>query len=66
MAASLRDRGHANAAVWVLRDNLGARRFYEALGGEATGVEGVWSIEGLEIPDIAYGWRDLAGLAAHQ
>jgi hypothetical protein len=64
MAAHLEERGYRNAAVWVLRDKPGARRFYEALGGEPTGVEGVWSIEGLDIPDLAYGWRDLSRLAA--
>jgi GNAT superfamily N-acetyltransferase len=62
MAASLRERGYGNAAVWVLRDNMEARRFYEALGGETTGVEGVWSVEGLDIPDLAYGWRDISVL----
>lgn len=66
MAANLRASGYKNAAVWVLRDNPQARRFYEALGGEATGVEGVWSIEGLDIPDLAYGWRDLTRLVDHQ
>jgi GNAT superfamily N-acetyltransferase len=64
MAVNLIDIGCDNAAVWVLRDNPVARNFYEALGGARTGVEGVWSVKGLDIPDVAYGWRDLSRLAA--
>jgi len=60
MAAHLAATGVGDAAVWVLRDNPRARRFYEALGGVDTGVAGVWPIAGLEMPDLAYGWRDLS------
>ena len=56
--------GCASAAVWVLRDSPKARGFYEALGAEPVGVEGVWEIEGVVLPDIAYGWRDLRALSA--
>ena len=66
MAAHLVSRGIASAGVWVLRDRSPARRFYEALGASETGIEGVWSIPGADFPDLAYGWRDIAPLAAHQ
>jgi hypothetical protein len=45
-----------------LRDAPKARGFYEALGAAPVGVEGVWEIEGVALPDIAYGWRDLRAL----
>ena len=40
--------------------------FYEALGGEKTGIDGEWTILGVTLPDMSYGWRDLSKLAAHQ
>lgn len=64
LAANLISAGCASAAVWVLRDSPKARGFYEALGAEPVGVEGVWDIEGVVLPDIAYGWRDLRALSA--
>jgi len=64
LAAHLISAGCASAAVWVLRDSPKARGFYEALGAEPVGVEGVWEIEGVVLPDIAYGWRDLRALSA--
>ena len=57
-------RGMTSAGVWVLRDNHGARRFYESLGATETGIAGVWPVLDMELPDLAYGWRDLRGLAA--
>jgi ribosomal protein S18 acetylase RimI-like enzyme len=65
-ARRLLARGLVSAGVWVLRDNLDARRFYESLGAKETGIEGVWPVVGLALPDLAYGWRDLTPLAAHQ
>ncbi|MBM3552571.1 MAG: GNAT family N-acetyltransferase [Alphaproteobacteria bacterium] len=56
--------GCASAAVWVLRDAAKARGFYEALGATPLGVEGVWEVEGVVLPDLAYGWRDIRMLAA--
>ena len=64
LAEYLISAGCASAAVWVLRDSPKARGFYEALGAEPVGVEGVWDIEGVVLPDIAYGWRDLHALSA--
>ncbi len=58
------------AGLWVLRDNLRARRFYEALGGQVVGhrVEAVDAHvlgeqadgqDGGELHEVAYGWPDL-------
>lgn len=69
MAAAARHllaQGVADAGVWALRANLAARRFYESLGARETGIEGVWTVMGQDLPDLALGWRDLAPLAAHQ
>jgi ribosomal protein S18 acetylase RimI-like enzyme len=56
-------RGILDAGVWVLRDNAGARGFYEALGARETGIEGVWPVLDMKLPDLAYGWRDLSALS---
>ncbi|WP_036280851.1 GNAT family N-acetyltransferase [Methylocystis sp. ATCC 49242] len=63
MAGHLLASGCKSASVWMFRDALHARRFYEALGATPTGVEGVWEIYGLVLPDVAYGWRDIRALA---
>jgi ribosomal protein S18 acetylase RimI-like enzyme len=50
--------GFSAAALWVLRDNLRARRFYERLGGkviaEREDIRG-----GTVLFELAYGWPDL-------
>lgn len=56
MAEDLRARGIEWGSLWVLRQNFTARRFYEKLGGRKIGVEGMWH----GVPEVAYGWRDLA------
>lgn len=53
----------SSAAVWVLRDAVQARGFYESLGAAPVGVEGVWETYGMVLRDLAYGWRDLQALA---
>lgn len=63
MARHLRTQGWEGASVWLFRDNLPARRFYEAMGAVPTGEQGVWETLGVTLPDIAYGWRDVSGLA---
>lgn len=63
MAAHLLGQGCGSAAVWVFRDAAHARAFYAAHGAEPTGVAGVWEIYGMVLPDMAYGWRDLRGVA---
>ncbi len=63
MATHLTKNGFASASAWVFRDNFDARRFYEAVGGERTGIDGEWSILGLTLADMSYGWEDLTALA---
>jgi len=64
MARRLIAHGCAACGFWVFRDSRNARGFYERLGAEPTGVEGVWEIFGMVLPDMAYGWKDLRQLAA--
>jgi len=63
-AAHLLAQGLSSASVWVFRDNPQACRFYEALGGERTGVDGDWTVLGVTPADISFGWRDLRTLRA--
>jgi ribosomal protein S18 acetylase RimI-like enzyme len=75
MAQDLVERGLRGAALWVLRENLPARRFYEALGARVVGqrietvgehVRGDRRVHGDdELHEVAYGWPDLAVLARH-
>jgi L-amino acid N-acyltransferase YncA len=57
MFRSFRSAGLNSAIIWVLAPNP-ARFFYEAVGGERVGEreERLW---GADLPEIAYGWRDL-------
>jgi len=48
----LRDVGWADAMLWVLRDNVAARRFYEAMGWVTTGRERLEVHHGYEIPEV--------------
>ena len=63
LARSLVDLGHEKAGLWVLRENEMARRFYERLGGTIVG-ERAGEHSGTPLVDLAYGWSDLAVLAA--
>ena len=47
----------------VLRDNHPARGFYEALGGRLIGSH-VEMRNDIAFHEVAYGWSDLADLAA--
>ncbi len=55
-------RGMFSGGLWVLRDNGGARDFYEALKGEHAGRK-MDSVGGQIVPLVGYWWRDLATLA---
>jgi ribosomal protein S18 acetylase RimI-like enzyme len=63
MARALFEAGHAGASLWVLRDNIPARRFYERLGGVPAGERSEYR-DGVTLCEIAYGWSDLAPLLA--
>ena len=55
--------GHASAGLWVLVDNHGTRRFYEALGGRP-GATRVIARDDADLHEIAYMWNDLSRFAA--
>lgn len=58
LANDLGDRGFHGVALWVLRDNAPARRFYEQCSGELVGeksdVRG-----GTVLVEMAYGWHEI-------
>jgi ribosomal protein S18 acetylase RimI-like enzyme len=54
----LRRRGYSAAIVWVLRDNLRARRFYERTGFVIDGVEKVERIGEDDLAHVRY-WMAL-------
>jgi ribosomal protein S18 acetylase RimI-like enzyme len=47
-------RGCVTAVLWVLRDNMSARAFYEARGWSPTGEEMVEHRSGFAIPETRY------------
>lgn len=54
MATDIRTRGHAAAALWVLRENAAAREFYRRLGGDVV-AEKEDRREKVNLVEIAYG-----------
>ncbi|MFD0309066.1 GNAT family N-acetyltransferase [Streptomyces sp. NPDC127119] len=46
--------GHDRMLLWVLRENAGARRFYERAGFTADGAEEPYEVEGVEVPEVRY------------
>ena len=58
----LLDNGMSSMLLWVFEANLGARRYYESLGGENTNRSAVIKIAGSDMVEIAYGWTDIAPL----
>jgi hypothetical protein len=48
--------------VWVLTNNTQARRFYEVLGGHYVREQNI-TIGGVDLTEVAYGWKDITGLA---
>jgi GNAT superfamily N-acetyltransferase len=64
--ASWCDRGYPNKGLylWVIEQNLPARRFYERLGGVVVG-EANWSApDGTAVKEIRYEWKNIAELIA--
>lgn len=57
----LRGAGHRALAIWVLRDNAPARRFYEALGGQLTAEQDI-EIGGQALREVCYRWLDTDAL----
>ena len=60
LLGALAERGHRSAGLWVLVDNLGTRRFYEALGGRP-GAPRLVTDGPAAMHEIAYIWDDLSG-----
>jgi ribosomal protein S18 acetylase RimI-like enzyme len=61
MSSDLIRRGFNAAALWVLRDNLKARRFYEHFGGKVISERDDVR-DGAVLVELAYGWADLKEL----
>jgi ribosomal protein S18 acetylase RimI-like enzyme len=61
MSSDLQRRGFNAAALWVLRENLKARRFYEHFCGKVI-AEREDAGEGTILIELAYGWRELKEL----
>lgn len=61
MARALLEAAHSGASLWVLRENVTARAFYERLGGVLIG-EKTEEHSGTTLDEVAYGWSDLSRL----
>jgi ribosomal protein S18 acetylase RimI-like enzyme len=61
MSLDLIGRGFKGAALWVLRENLRARRFYEYHGGQII-AEREDIRDDTFLVELAYGWLDLKDL----
>lgn len=57
-AMGFRDLGMDSMLVWVLADNP-ACRFYERVGGRVIQETSI-HLGGVELREVAYGWRDLS------
>jgi ribosomal protein S18 acetylase RimI-like enzyme len=60
-ARALAARGATSLVIWVLRDNMSARRFYETMGGVAD-RERDEAIGGGIVASVAYRWADIGTL----
>lgn len=63
LAHRLIDQGRRTASLWVLRENLPARSFYQALGGLECGARRETRPQA-KLDEVAYGWPDLRALGA--
>ena len=57
--------GFKAMVIWVLKENLKARAFYEALGGVPISEKTI-TIGGAELTDVACGWPDLTHWLSRQ
>jgi len=61
IVATFRDivrRGDDGCCLWVLNDNLGARRFYKAMGGKVV-AQGTGPLEGVMLSGEVFAWEEL-------
>ena len=61
MADGLMANGFADAGLWVLEKNIGARWFYESLGGTIA-ARHERDFDGALLTELGYVWRDVRGL----
>jgi ribosomal protein S18 acetylase RimI-like enzyme len=61
MADGLAANGFTDAGLWVLEPNIGARWFYERLGGTLT-ARHERDFGGKKLTDLGYVWRDVRDL----
>ena len=61
MAQALLEADRRAATLWVLRENLIARSFYERLGGRVVGEQKEERPDAILV-EVAYGWDDLSVL----
>jgi ribosomal protein S18 acetylase RimI-like enzyme len=61
-AGRLAAAGMTSMLVWVLRENEGARRFYERLGGAYVREKPMAWAGAAGAVEVAYGWADTAAL----
>ena len=54
----LSKRGFSSMLLWVLKDNLPSRKFYEAVGGEYLREKPI-EIGSQDLIEVAYGWKNL-------
>lgn len=57
--------GFRSMLVWVLQDNRAACSFVEALGGERVNRK-IIKIGGVDLVEVAFGWKDATALIATQ
>ncbi|HZV50893.1 MAG TPA: GNAT family N-acetyltransferase [Candidatus Dormibacteraeota bacterium] len=62
VAGALRAQGLTSLIVWVLRDNLPARAFYEHLGGAYAGERPLDFGAGFTLVEVSYTWPDTGRL----
>jgi ribosomal protein S18 acetylase RimI-like enzyme len=63
--AGLKGIGHDDMMLWVIENNLRARRFYESFGGVViANSRQSFEIDGTTIWEVAYGFRPLPVSAA--
>lgn len=61
VATYLAQMGMRTLLIGCLATNTPARRFYERLGGRVV-AEREFDQDGVLLPEVVYGWRDLSGL----
>jgi len=63
MAERLAAQGCGSLMLWVLAENMPARRFHELLGGDLISERRIELGEGeVGASEVAYGWRDIRSL----